>query len=106
MLRRGGFLSSEGERRVAPTLPWWKRGYPQLFERCYECLDSHGIGPLELSAMKVSVAGDVAKQLSFEMNIPYGSYLEEAVATLIQDAKLQRNFLIVATGAFGTDLEW
>ena len=80
--------------------------YPQLFERCHEYLDRQGIRPLELSAMEVNAAGDVAKQLSFEKNIPCESHLEEAVATWIQDARLQRNLMIGATGAFGTDLEW
>ena len=35
----------------------------------------------------------IAKQLAFEMNIPYGSYLDEAVETWLQGAKEERDLL-------------
>ena len=48
----------------------------------------------------------IAKQLAFEMNIAYGSYLDEAVETWLQGAKEERDLLQRARGVYGSDLEW
>ena len=48
----------------------------------------------------------IAKQLAFGMNIPYGSYLDEAVDTWLQGAKEERDLLQRARGVYGSDLEW
>ena len=40
------------------------------------------------------------------MNIPYGSYLDEAVETWLQGAKEERDLLQRARGVYGSDLEW
>ena len=40
------------------------------------------MGPLELAAMSLEDTTAIAKQLAFEMNIPYGSYLDEAVDSI------------------------
>ena len=47
--------------------------------RCFAYLEFQGVGPLELSAMALQDATAIARQLAFEMNIPYGGYLVEAV---------------------------
>ena len=39
--------------------------------RCYAYLESQGIRPLELSAMAEEDASDIAKQLAFEMSLPF-----------------------------------
>ena len=54
---------------------------PGLLDRCLTYLESQGIGPLELAAMSLEDTTAIAKQLAFEMNIPYGGYLDEAVET-------------------------
>ena len=48
----------------------------------------------------------IAKQLAFEMNIPYGSYLDEAVDTWLRGAREERDLLQRARGVYGSDLEW
>ena len=48
----------------------------------------------------------IAKQLAFEMNIPYGSYLDEAVEAWLQVDKEERDLLQRARGVYGSDLEW
>ena len=40
------------------------------------------------------------------MNIPFGSYLEEAVETWLRGAKEERDLLQRARGVYGSDLEW
>ena len=54
---------------------------PELMARCFAYLETQAIGPLELAAMSMEEAPAIAKQLAFEMNIPYGGYLVEAVET-------------------------
>ena len=51
---------------------------PGLMARCFDCLESQGIGSLELSAMALQDATVIARQLAFE-NITDGAYLVEAV---------------------------
>ena len=41
--------------------------------------------------MSVKDTTAVAKQLAFEMNIPYGSYLDEAVDTWLRGAREERD---------------
>ena len=41
--------------------------------------------------MSLEHTAAIAKQLAFEMNIPYGSYLDEAVETWLQE--LRRNVI-------------
>ena len=66
-----------------------------------------GIGPLELATMSLENTSAIAKQLAFEMNIPYGSYLEAAVETwLLQGATEERELLQRASGVYGSDLDW
>ena len=47
----------------------------------------------------------IAKQLAFEMNIPYGGYLDEAVETWLRGAKEERE-LLQYRGVYGTVLDW
>ena len=79
---------------------------PGLMARCFAYLESQGIGPLELATMSFKDTAAIAKQLGFEMNIPYGSYLDEAVETWLQGAKEERDLLQRARGVYGSDLEW
>ena len=60
---------------------------PGLMARCFAYLESQGIGPLELATMSLKDTTAIAQQLAFEMNIPYISYLDEAVDTWLQGAK-------------------
>ena len=48
----------------------------------------------------------IAKQLAFEMNIPYGGYLDEAVETWLRGAKEERELLQRARRVYGTVLDW
>ena len=64
---------------------------PGLMARCFAYLESQGIGPLELAAMSLEDTTAIAKQLAFEMNIPYGGYLDEAVETWLRGAKEERD---------------
>ena len=61
--------------------------------RCFAYLESQGIGPLELAMVSLEDTSASAKQLAFEMNIPSGSYLDEAVETWLQGAKEERELL-------------
>ena len=74
--------------------------------RCLAYLESQGIGPLELATMSLGDTAAIAKQLAFEMNIPYGGYLDEAVDTWLQGAREERDLLQRARGVYGSDLEW
>ena len=74
--------------------------------RCLAYLESQGIGPLELATMSLGDTAAIAKQLAFEMSIPYGGYLDEAVDTWLQGAREERDLLQRARGAHGSDLEW
>ena len=56
--------------------------------------------------MSLEGAPAIAKQLAFEMNIPCGSYLVDAVETWLQGARDEREMLQRATGVFGSNLEW
>ena len=49
---------------------------------------------------------DRCLQLAFEMNIPYGGYLDEAVETWLRGAKEERELLQRARGVYGTVLDW
>ena len=79
---------------------------PGLMARCFAYLESQGIGPLELAAMSLEDTTAIAKQLAFEMNIPYGGYLDEAVETWLRGAKEERELLQRARGVYGTVLDW
>ena len=79
---------------------------PGLMARCFAYLESQRIGPLELATMSLEDTSAIAKQLAFEMNIPYGSYLEEAVETWVQGAKEERELLQRARGVYSSDLDW
>ena len=79
---------------------------PGPMARCFTYLESQGIGPLEMATMSLEDTTAIAKQLAFEMNIPYGSYLDEAVETWLQGAKEERDLLQRARGVYGSDLEW
>ena len=79
---------------------------PGLMARCFAYLESQGIGPLEQATMSLEDTTAIAKQVAFEMNIPYGSYLDEAVETWLQGAKEDRDLLQRARGVYGSDLEW
>ena len=81
-------------------------GLPELMARCLAYLESQGIGPLELATMSLGDTTAIAKQLAFEMNIPYGGYLDEAVDTWLQGAREERDLLQRARGVYGSDLEW
>ena len=78
---------------------------PGRMVRCFTYLESQGICPPELATMSSEDTPAIAKQLAFEMNIPYGSYLEEAVDTGLQGAKEERDLLPRARGVYGSDLE-
>ena len=75
-----------------------------LMARCFAYLESQEIGPLKLATM--CLEDTPAKHLAFEMNIPYGGYLEEAVDTWLRGAKEERELLQKARGAYGSDLDW
>ena len=77
-----------------------------LLDRCLTYLEFQGIGPLELAAMSLEDTTAIAKQLAFEMNIPYGGYLDEAVETWLRGAKEERELLQRARGVYGTVLDW
>ena len=79
---------------------------PGLMTGCSAYLESQGIGPHELAAMSLKDTTAIAKQLAFEMNIPYGNYLDEAVDTWLQGAKEERDLLQRAKGVYGSDLDW
>ena len=79
---------------------------PGLMARCFAYLESQGIGHLELATMSLGDTAAIAKQLAFEMNIPYGSYLDDEVETWLQGAKEERDLLQRARGVYGSDLEW
>ena len=79
---------------------------PELMARCFAYLESQGIGPLELAAMSLEDTTAIAKQLAFEMNIPYGGYLDEAVETCLRGAKEERELLQRARSVYGTVLDW
>ena len=81
-------------------------GLPGLMARCFAYLESQGIGPLELATMCLGDTTAIAKQLAIEMNIPYGSYLDEAVDTWLRGAREERDLLQRARGVYGSDLEW
>ena len=81
-------------------------GLPELMARCLAYLESQGIGPLELATMSLGDTTATAKQPAFEMNIPYGGYLDEAVDTWLQGAREERDLLQRARGVYGSDLEW
>ena len=72
--------------------------------RCFAFFS--GIGPLELAAMSLEDTSAIAKQLVFEMHIPYGGYLDEAVETWLRGAKEERELLQRARGVYGTVLDW
>ena len=74
--------------------------------RCFAYLESQGIDPLHLATMSLEDTSAIAKQLAFEMNIPYGSYLDEAVETWLQGAKEERELLQTTRGVYGSDLDW
>ena len=82
------------------------RDLPGLMARCLAYLESQAIGPLELAAMSLEDTPAIAKQLAFEMNIPYGGYLDEAVDTWLRGAKEERELLQRARGVYGTVLDW
>ena len=65
-----------------------------LMARCFAYLEFWGIGVLELSAMQLRDAADIAKQLAFEMNITFKGYSVEAVETLLQRAKEERQLTV------------
>ena len=71
---------------------------PGLMARCFAYFQSQ--------AMSLKDTAAIAKQLAFEMNIPYESYLDEAVETWLQGAKEERYPLQRARGVYGSDLEW
>ena len=79
---------------------------PGLMARCFAYLESQGIGALELAAMSLEDITAIAKQLAFEMNIPYGGYLDEAVETWLRGAKEERELLQRARGVYGAVLDW
>ena len=56
--------------------------------------------------MSLEDAVAIAKQLAFEMNIPFGGYLVEAVETWLRGAREERELLLRANGVFGSDLDW
>ena len=63
-------------------------------------------GDLPVAAMSLEDTTAIAKQLAFEMNIPYGGYLDEAVETWLRGAKEERELLQRAKGVYGTVLDW
>ena len=51
------------------------------------------VGPLKLATMSFKDTAAIAKQLAFEMNIPYESYFDETVETWLQGAEKERDLL-------------
>ena len=106
---RGGenLSSQERERRLVPTLPWMLRGTSLgSWIGALPTLSRRGLVPLELAAMSLEDTIAFAKQLAFEMNIPYGGYLDEAVETWLRRAEEERELLQRVRGVYGTVLDW
>ena len=55
----------------------------QLLERCYQHLEAQGFGPLSLATLQIEDCEDIAKQLAFELNLPYSESIVEALAIWI-----------------------
>ena len=75
---------------------------PGLMARCLAYLESQGVGPLELSAQDATA---IARQLAFEMDLPYEGYLVEAVESWLLGAKEERELLPRANSVCGPDLD-
>ena len=78
----------------------------QLLDRCYRHLESEEFGPLELATLEVSDCEDVARQLAFELNLPYSESIVEALAIWIQDAKGESGLLMRTRGLLADDIAW
>ena len=79
---------------------------PGLLDRCLTYLEFQGMGPLELAAMSLEDSTAIAKQLAFEMNIPYGGYLDEAVETWLRGAFGERELLHRVEVSTARFLDW
>ena len=55
---------------------WWDR-----------YLEEQGSGTFELATLDPNDASDVAGHIPFELNVPMGDYLEEAIVQWIREAK-------------------
>ena len=77
-----------------------------LLDGCYRHLESQGFGPLELATLEVSDSEDIAKQLAFELNLPFSEAMVEALAIWIQGAKAEAGLLQRASGLLADDVAW
>ena len=78
----------------------------QLLDRCYRHLESQGFGTIALATLQVDECEDIAKQLAFELNLPYSEWIVEALAIWIQDARGEAKLLSRTYGLLADDITW
>ena len=78
----------------------------QLLERCYRRLEAQGFGPMALATLQIEDCEDIAKQLAFELNLPYSESIVEALAIWIQDARSEAKLLSRTYGLLADDITW
>ena len=78
----------------------------QLLDRCYRRLEAQGFGPMALATLQIEDWGDIAKQLAFELNLPYCELIVEALAIWIQDARSEAKLLSRTYGLLADDITW
>ena len=78
----------------------------QLLDRCYRHLEAQGFGPMALATLQIEDCEDIAKQLAFELNLPYSELIVEALAIWIQDARSEAKLLSRTYGLLADDITW
>ena len=78
----------------------------QLLDRCYRRLEAQGFGPMSLATLQIEDCEEIAKQLAFELNLPYSEAIVEALAIWIQDARSEAKLLSRTYGSLADDITW
>ena len=78
----------------------------QLLDKCYRHLESQGFGPMSLATLQIEECEEIAKQLDFELNLPYSKSIVEALAIWIQEARSEAKLLLRTYGLLADDITW
>ena len=61
---------------------------------------------MSLAALQVDECEEIAKQLAFEINLPYSESIVEALTIWIQDARGEAKLLSRTCGLLADDITW
>ena len=61
---------------------------------------------MSLATLQVDDCEEIAKQLAFELNLPYSTSIVEALAIWIQDARGEAKLLSRTYGLLADDITW